>query len=61
MPGEIEQDAVGGLVVGRLEDLDEVVTAEGHVHIDEPPPARGDRALALLYPVAPGREPSDAL
>ena len=53
--GDLDEDLVRGLVVGRLEDLDDVVAPERHVGVDEPAAAGLDRPLGLLDPVAPGR------
>ena len=36
---ELEDDAIRSLVVGRLEDLDDVLAAERHVDVDELPAA----------------------
>ncbi len=61
MARDCEQDLVRGLVVGRLEDLDEVIASERDVGVQKPPAALLDLALALLDPVAPGREAADAV
>ena len=45
----------------RLEDLDDVVAAERDVDADELPAGLLDDPLALLDPLAPGRQPRDAL
>src|SRR5712691_7882907 len=58
---EFEEDLDGELVVGGLEDLDDVVAAEGHVHADEAPARVLDDALSLLDTLAPGRQARDAL
>src|SRR5262249_59289549 len=58
---ELHQDLDGRLVVRRVEDLDDVVAAERHVHADELAACLVDDALALLDPLAPGRQPRDAL
>ena len=56
-----QEDLVRGLVVGRLEDLDDVVAAEGHVRVDEAAAPRLDRLLGLLDAVAPGRHAGHAV
>ena len=56
-----EEDLVGGLVVGRVEDLDQVVAAERDVRVDQLPAALADLPLRLLDPVAPGGEAADPL
>jgi hypothetical protein len=45
---ELHQDLGGGVVVGRLEDLDYVVAAEGDVDADERAAGLFDDPLALL-------------
>ena len=60
VPHDREEDLGGGLVVGRLEDLDQVVAAEGHERVDELAAALLDRALGLLDAVAPGGHAADA-
>src|SRR5947207_169063 len=58
---ELQDDLGRRLVVGRLEDLDDVVAAERHVDADELAAGLGDRALAVLDALAPGGQPGDAL
>src|ERR671938_550462 len=58
---ELHQDLDRDLVVGRLEDLDDVVAAERDVDADQRPARLLDRPLALLDALAPGGEACDAL
>ena len=54
---EPRHDLERGLVVGRLEDLDDVVAAERHPDADELAAGLLDLALAVLDPVAPRGQP----
>ena len=49
------------LVVGRFEDLDDVVATHRHEHADELAAGLVDDALALLDPLAPRGQAGDAL
>jgi hypothetical protein len=60
-PLELHQDLDRDRVVGRLEDLDDVVAAERHIDADELAAGRLDDPLALLDPLAPRRQAGDAL
>ena len=53
---ELHQDLDGDFVVGRLEDLDDVVPSQRHVDADEAPAGLLDRPLALLDTLAPARQ-----
>ena len=58
---ELHQDLGGVVVVWRLEDLDHVVAAEGHVDPDQLASGLLDDPLALLDPLAPGGQARDSL
>ncbi len=58
---ELHQDLDRHLVVGSLEDLDDVVAAECDVHADERSSGAFDDPLALLDPLAPARQSGEAL
>src|SRR5207248_8692483 len=53
---ELRHDLERGLVVGRLEHLDDVVAAERHPDADELPAGLLDQPFAVLDAVSPGRE-----
>ena len=56
-----DEDLVRRLVVGRLEDLDDVVAAERHVRVEQPAAALLNNLFRLLHAVAPGGNPAEAL
>src|SRR5437868_625973 len=58
---ELQDDLGRGFVVGRLEDLDDVISAERDVDADEAAAGPGDDPLAILDALAPGRQAGDAL
>src|SRR3954463_2824610 len=58
---QLHQDLDRELVVGRLEDLDDVVTAHRDEQADERASRLVDDALAFLDPLAPRRKSRDAL
>jgi len=58
---ELQDDLRGGLVVGRLEDLDHVVAPERDVDADEAAAGVADDPLPVLDALTPGRKPCDAL
>src|SRR5262245_55119970 len=57
---ELHQHLDRDLVVGRLEDLDDVVAPERDVDADQLPAGGLDHPLPLLDPFAPARQPGSA-
>src|SRR5262249_6747558 len=58
---QLHQDLDRDVVVGRLEDLHDVVAAERHVHTDQLAAGVGDDPLALLDALPPLRQARVAL
>src|SRR6266516_6101740 len=58
---ELRHDLERRVVVGSLEDLDDVVAAERHPDAHQLPARILDLPLAVLDPVAPGRKPHPPL